>query len=117
MPLRNPVDQPGSWQTPTLLSGWSNYGSGYAPVAYRKDLEGIVWLRGVITNASTPSAGSNIFVLPTGYRPANNHVFCALSGGPDTLGRVDVYSDGSVVYFSGSNLYFCFSNVAFLVGS
>ncbi len=57
---------------PTLEAGWSNL-AGRAPVAFRKDADGVVYLRGTIRAAlpmgPTPYSQSLAFTLPVGYRP------------------------------------------------
>lgn len=62
-----PVDNTdGTWLTPTLASGWTDYGGTYVPVRYmRKD--GMVTIQCM---ATTSSINSTIFTLPAGYRPA-----------------------------------------------
>jgi hypothetical protein len=50
---------------PPFLAGWSNYGQ--APVGFRKEPDGRVALKGLLTLGSSGTA--NVFVLPTGYRP------------------------------------------------
>ncbi|GAB6043566.1 C1q-like domain-containing protein [Endothiovibrio diazotrophicus] len=97
-----------AWAEPPLLNGWVNYGydgNDYATVAYRKDGEGFVHLRGLVKNGT-----GVIFNLPPGYRPAKNEVFPTVAfNGAFMFGRVDVNgmngvqaSDGDVIVHAGS---------------
>jgi hypothetical protein len=102
MPLDNPRTQPvEEWQTPTLLNAWINRGSPNNPVGYWKGTDGVVHLRGSIQSGVT---NTNIFILPAGYRPPGKEVFLVLCYS-STLGyvpgRVDVFSDGTVLCQTG----------------
>lgn len=63
-----------AWQPATLLSGWSPYGTGYAPVGYARDPYGVVRLRGLIRPSAAGTAGcttpADVMTLIAGYRPA-----------------------------------------------
>lgn len=52
---------------PALGTGWANYGSGFAPIGFRKFPDGRVKLRGLTMLSSGTSM--LIFTLPAGYRP------------------------------------------------
>lgn len=56
---------PGDWQDVTFQNGWSNYGSGYQTVQYRKWGDS-VQIRGTATGGTL---GVAMFTLPEGYRP------------------------------------------------
>jgi len=88
----------GAWIAPTLLNGWSNYGSGYAPVGYFKDSSGVVHLRGIILPGTLYSI---IFDLPSGYRPPYHENFPLLSAW--TLGGLTITSSGEVYYNAGQD--------------
>ena len=86
-----------NWITPTLNSGWSDYGSGWASAAYCKDPLDIVYLRGLVV--ATAAAGTTIFTLPAEYRPPAHVMFatlCTQSSDATTLARLDVRDDGAV---------------------
>ena len=81
----------------------------YADLAYYRDALGIVHLSGLacVLNTATGTcshgftllAGTlTFFTLPEGYRPAQTHVFTALSsdGTTNYTSRIDVRADGSV---------------------
>lgn len=59
-----------AWTAVTLSSGWTNYTSGGYPAAsWWQDAFGRVWLRGMLTGTSIPSADSQMFQLPEGLAP------------------------------------------------
>ena len=55
------------WITMTLLNGWVNFSTAYAPAAYRR-MNGVTWITGVIKSGSSV-AGQAIANLPVGFRP------------------------------------------------
>ena len=55
------------WLPPTFQNSWANVGAGAEPVAYFKDENGVVYLKGQILGGS---AGTVAFTLPSGYRPS-----------------------------------------------
>lgn len=83
-----------AWIAPTLLNSWTNLGAPYAGAGYYKDPLGRVHLRGVVKNG-TSGEGVAIFILPTGYIPANRHMFASI-GGANSLARIDVETTGRV---------------------
>lgn len=95
-----------AWQTPALLNSWLQYpGGAFSQIAYRKDVIGRVSLRGLVTKA-TGASTTTILTLPEGYRPID-HVMFAVPDGLSSLGgsvsRVDVQSDGNVIYRGGNS--------------
>lgn len=97
----NQITEPPTWIAPTLLNSWVNYGIGWAPAGYYKDVFGRVHFRGLIENGSTafPTA---LFVLPAGYRPPGHVMFnqriSNATQTADAAGRIDVNSDGTVSF-------------------
>jgi hypothetical protein len=91
------------WVVLAYAGSWTNYASGYSTGAYRKDPFGKVHLRGLAAkNAGAPASGDIIAVLPAGYRPPMRMTFPAVSGGPiDVYGRVDVMTNGEIVFIAG----------------
>lgn len=110
MPLYNTSEDP--WTAPTLINSWSNFGSTYAPAGYYKDSRDVVRLRGLVKGGA---AGSNMFVLPTGYRPAFREVYLVFCGAMMMQARIDIDSNGIVQFVSGSSDYVSLSNIAFRV--
>jgi hypothetical protein len=56
---------------PALQNSWANAGAGNTTCAFRKNVLGMVELRGVLTNAAGTNAAT-AFVLPDGYRPKHS---------------------------------------------
>lgn len=98
------------WQTPTLLNSWVYYGTPYPTAGYYKDSAGIVHLKGLV-KSGTVGAGYAIFILPAGYRPAEQHIFATISG--SALARCDVSNDGWVRTPIGNNVWFSISGISF----
>lgn len=91
----------GTWQTPTLVNSWTNFGGSFAPALYKKKASGTVVLKGTIANATVPAAGTTIFTLPVGFRPPENLIFLQhfATTNPSTIStaaRVTVLTDGTV---------------------
>ena len=86
------IAQPG-WTAVTYTNGWSDYGLQWAPVAYFKDKNNIVHLRGL---AAGGTCGNGIFTLPAGYRPAYQLLFTTMAA--SALARPRCHSGGSRPY-------------------
>jgi len=88
----------GTWTGVSFSSGWSNYGSGYGNVQYRR-FGDIVMLRGL---ALYSSGGNNqICTLPVGFRPTSIHLGNAMAYNGTTQNmRVDVSTTGIVSWTS-----------------
>lgn len=82
------------WQYPTFENGWTDYGSGWARVRYRKLRSGLVVLSG-LARTSTTNNGTSIFTLPAGHRVASGLHFPVVWS--DTLGTLQVNTNGTVV--------------------
>lgn len=104
------LDPTDGWTALTLQNGWVNYGGGWATAAYRK-AAGIVYVRGLIRDGSTP-AGTTITTLPVGYRPADTLMAFVNNGPGSLIGRNDYYADGTIrtahTASAHTNLEFCF---------
>ncbi len=97
------------WIAPTLLNGWVNYGSIWETAAYRKK-NGIVYIRGLIRNG-TATSGTDLFILPAGFRPGmNSHVIVPSNG---LLGIVNIMTTGEVDFNTGTNAWMSLSNISF----
>lgn len=108
------LDQPApvgdtSWRAATFANAWVDYGAGYNPAAYRKDVRGWVHLRGLVKSGTV---GATIFNIPAGYRPAFRQLFVTISN--SAIGRCDVDTGGNVIAQSGSNAWFSLDGLTFL---
>jgi hypothetical protein len=102
---------PQAWTPVTFLSGWGNFGSGYAPGGYRK-IGDTVYLRGLVSGGTV---GAAVFVLPVGFRPAYNEIF-AVDGYNHIHCTLDIHAPtGNVTFGSGSNTHISMSGVSFSV--
>ena len=98
--------------TPTLLNGWSNFGSGHAPAAYWQGSDGAVHCEGLIAGG-TVTSGTVLFQLDPGFRPAAIIPFPAVSA--SGFARLDVGADGTVKTNTGvSATYVSLSGIHFL---
>lgn len=99
------------WIAPTLLNSWVNYGAPYNTAAYMRTDDGLVLLRGAIKSGTT-TAGTVLFTLPVGFRPAGGTIeFATVSNG--AIGQIDVETDGDVVIRVGGNTRLSLNNVIF----
>ncbi|WP_157958564.1 pyocin knob domain-containing protein [Salinicola sp. CPA57] len=92
------TSQETGWITPTLLDGWTTYGSSYDSVQYRRDAMGYVHLKGLL-RTFTDWHLSDIFTLPAGFRPAGSQIFgafCDQGASSVNIGRINVYPSGTV---------------------
>lgn len=87
------------WITPTLLNGWTNYGTPWlGSVRYYKDTLGIVHLTGVIK----PGAVNVIFTLPVGYRPLNRIDFTCATDSSSLSTRINITDTGNVIPYAST---------------
>lgn len=80
-----------------FASAWANGGSGFSVAAFRKEGD-LVRMRGTVAKTAangTAVEGETIFTLPAGYRPP------ARVTGQGMGGRVDVNTDGTVIFVGG----------------
>ena len=98
------------WTAATYQNSWVSYGSPFSAARYIKDDLGVVHLDGLVKNGTI---GTTIFTLPVGYRPAYQQLFAACTN-PNTIGRIDVQTDGQVVTNGGSNVWISLAGITFL---
>jgi hypothetical protein len=92
--------------TPTLLNSWVNFGAPFENASYYKDPFGMVHCRGFVKSGT-----GVIFVLPTGYRPANKRVFA--TNGNNAFASISVDSSGNVSFDTGSNAFVSLDTLRF----
>lgn len=93
-------------------NGWVDYGNGFVEAAYYKDPAGVVHLRGLITGGLNQQ-NTVIFTLPPTHRPSYGHMIFAVVNGVDTLGRIDIESDGDVVFRGSTNTFLSLDQIQF----
>jgi len=97
-----------AWITPTLQSGWLEYGAGFETVRYMKDQFGFVHLKGLVKSGTV---GVVCMTLPAGYRPsATQHIATASN---NAFGFVTISNLGVVAIMGGSNVWFSLNNITF----
>jgi hypothetical protein len=97
------------WITPTLDNGWVAYGAGFEGPQYCR-INGIVYLQGMVKNGTS---ATQIFALPVGFRVAGDRRAFAVATDATGVGRVDVYSSGSVAHAVGLTGYVSLSGIHF----
>jgi hypothetical protein len=99
------------WHNATTVNGWTLYGSGYAPAGYAKDANGVVHLRGGISNGT-----GYAFKLPKGYRP-KHHLYLPIYTVSGTVGSVIINPNGRVDPFgSYAGIYTSLDGISFGAG-
>lgn len=98
------------WIAGTLIGTWSNFGAGFNNAGFYKDQTGRVYLRGLVRFGTV---GSNIFLLPPGYRPTGRELHAVNSNG--AIGRIDITTSGEVIALTGSNEFFSLDGITFRV--
>lgn len=98
-----------AWQTPVFENAWVAFGGGFGPPSYMRDMVGIVHLRGI---AKSGTVGTNIFILPVGFRPGFTEQFSVASN--HAFGELTIYPTGAVVLATGSNVWASLAGVSFL---
>jgi len=101
---------------------WANKGSPASAAAFAKDPFGIVHLKGQVRciddvgdPTCTSAGGNEIFVLPDGYKPAEETIFGTASNG--AFGLVRVSQGGSVLADVGTpSGYFSLDGLTFPAG-
>lgn len=97
-----------------LDSGWEVYGGVYGPTAtFTRTSAGVVTLSGLIKKAVAPTQYEVICTLPEGYRPSSRLIFAPATSGT-TQGRIDVDTNGDVIYVFGSNAWLSLAGITFL---
>jgi hypothetical protein len=81
-------------QSPSLLNGFTNVLTGYAPFGCHKDCLGYVHVGGLVKNTAGCAAGTSVVLLPPGLRPAQKRAFVVQYSG--AFGLIAVDSAGSI---------------------
>ena len=97
-----------AWSNVSFNSGWLNYGGSYQTAQYKK-VGDFIFLRGLVKRTS--GVGVSILTLPPGYRPPAQ---CLLGTLTNTgIGRLDIQTDGQVVWSSGGVDWFQLDGIVF----
>lgn len=98
-----------NWVSPGFENSWVNYSSTFNQAGFMIDGYGVVHLRGLVKSGS--GIPTDIFSLPSGYRPAFQHLFPVASN--NLFGQVLVNTDGDVNAHTGNVGWFCLDNLTF----
>ncbi|GAX41527.1 hypothetical protein NIES4075_25000 [Tolypothrix sp. NIES-4075] len=90
---------PGAWQDITLITGWSNYATGYTSPQCRKLIGNLIEVKGTIKKATTPLANEVIATLPVGYRPTE--IMMLTTWASNGYSRIQVEPNGSIKLIAG----------------
>lgn len=103
----------GQWIAPTLLNSWVNFGGAWETAGYMRK-GGTVYLRGLIKNG-TITAGTDFFILPVGYRPAQDIHIATVSS--NAICTVQILADGTVQVGAGASAtWVSFGGIQFVGG-
>lgn len=101
----------GATNQPAFENTWANLAT-YQTVAFCRDENGTVRLRGVVNNANPLVAPSTIFTLPDGYRPTATIIQATTSN--NAFGVVTVTAAGLVRVVVGNIADFSLDGITFL---
>lgn len=108
LPNVEPTKYVGGAGLPVFNGAWVNYASGYEMAGFYKDPLGRVFLTGLV---KLGTAGTTIYSLPGGYRPANRELFSIHT---DTgAGRIDIDASGNVIHTGGGTAFVTLSGISF----
>lgn len=91
----------GGWTDLAYINNWKRVGTGFPNIGYKKDPDGVVHLRGLITGGSLNTTAAT---LPAGVRPKYRLLRTTVAGGFTTPARFDILPDGRIEIVSGGNL-------------
>lgn len=112
--------------SPGSFCQWRNFDAYHNSAAFFKDTSDVVHLKGLVAIdgcdansgwciGSNTFAPTEIFVLPTGYRPAKREVQVTIS--ENKLGRATITPDGRVIPEVGSTSFFSLDGITFRAGN
>ena len=102
-----------SWQLLTLQNGWQHH-RDYNNVQYSKSLDGVVYLRGVMTKGSA-SYETVIAQLPVGFRPLHSTYVFAMNDEFSVASLCILTSGEIVVRKNVDNRWLSLDNISFRI--
>lgn len=104
--VQDPWHIVGAAGEPAFQNGWVWYGAGWSVPAFRRVGE-IVYVKGAVKSGTV---ATNIFQLPSGFRPKENSYYAITASPPVTAGALNgtllVDSSGQLNAYNGGNTYF-----------
>lgn len=101
------------WQNASLLNGIQNYGSTYQNARYRKK-DGVVFIEGLVRFGTPTGSQTDIFILPSGYRPSKRIILNTIKSG-NVMTRIDVLSSGHVKCYDYSTSWTSIAGLSFVI--
>lgn len=105
------------WEPLAMSNGWTLYDNTHTTPAYTKTAGGVILVKGFIKRSGTPTDGEIIGTLPDGYRPQNGRITFGNMTSGNASGRIDVDTNGQILYASGSATWFSLDTVRFYPSS
>jgi hypothetical protein len=92
------IGKPEEWKPLALAASWAPFAGDHQQPGYRKDRQGLVHLRGLLSYeaAAGPPSEAAMATLPPGYRPTTRAIFAAATGQGIAFTRVYVDPNGTV---------------------
>ncbi|HMR38505.1 MAG TPA: hypothetical protein PKE10_02955 [Candidatus Saccharibacteria bacterium] len=100
------------WDGLNLDNDWEIYSAGYA-LGFTKATNGEIFLRGLVKKTGSVPENDVIAVLPPGYRPSQRNIYLTKNGS-NTTGRIDILTDGSILYRNGNTGWISLDNIRFM---
>ncbi|AXG72241.1 hypothetical protein KORDIASMS9_04509 [Kordia sp. SMS9] len=101
------------WQNASLENGIQNYGSTYQFARYRKK-DGVVFIEGLVRNGTPTGSQTDVFTLPSGYRPNRRIILNTIMSG-NVMTRIDVLATGEVRCYNYSTSWTSINGISFLI--
>jgi hypothetical protein len=101
------------WTIPTLVNGFRSFGDPHAPVRWKRDMAGNVFIGGVAVDGPLTASypGTVVYTLPAGCRPSKVLIQRG-SDADDTPIRINIFPTGDVTVQTGTG-YVCFDGISF----
>ena len=105
------------WAPLILKGSWSDFGSSFTTAAYTKTRHGIVMVKGLVKNPSSPAGGSVIAQLPSDYKPTGRMLFSTTTSG-DSPAPIDVDQNGTIYMGTGgAGGWYALDSISFIAAS
>lgn len=88
------------WSPLPIISTWDHYGGDYEPPSFKALPNGLIHIRGVVSNASG-NPYDTIATLPPGMEPDKDLPVLCASSASSGFSRIDIKANGDIVPVSG----------------
>jgi len=97
------------WTPFPYVNGWVDYAAPYGPCGFRKNPNGVVFLKGLVQNGTA----TTICTLPAGYRPGVT-LLLNVQTSPNAACRLDISAGGVITHTGGNNGWISLGGITFL---